>query len=64
VLEVRCADLGIPCRGKVRGRTEQEVVEGVAEHARSKHGVPELNATLVDYALSRARGSEEREGEE
>lgn len=62
MLELRCADLGVPCRGTVRGATEEELVRQLAEHAASKHGVARLNETLVAYARTQVRGTpEERE---
>jgi predicted small metal-binding protein len=50
----RCADVGIACRKVARARTPEELVRAVAEHARTAHGV-ELNATLVDYAVTKVR---------
>lgn len=53
-VEFRCADVGVACRNVARAETAEELVEAVAAHARSQHGV-ELNATLVDYALTKVR---------
>ncbi len=61
MLEMRCADLGIDCRGTVRGKTEDELLENIAEHAATKHGVPELNQTLVNYALKKVTGAPDDE---
>lgn len=61
MLEMRCADLGIDCRGTVRGKTKQELLENVGKHAANDHGVPELNQTLVNYALKQVTGMPEGE---
>lgn len=63
MLKVQCADLGIPCRGTVKARTQDELLQKVAEHAAGKHGVPELNQTLVNYTLSKVEGTPEGEEE-
>ncbi len=55
-LEFRCRDVGVACSNVATADTADELVEAVAEHARSKHGV-ELNATLVDYAVTKVRPS-------
>lgn len=54
-MELRCADLGLSCSNKMTGDTEEELRSELERHAAEKHDVPQLNATLVDYALSRAR---------
>lgn len=59
MLEVDCADLGIVCRSTVKAPTKEELVTRVAQHAAKKHGVPELNDTLVAYALTKVSGTEE-----
>jgi predicted small metal-binding protein len=59
MLELRCADLGMACRGKVEGRTKEELLAGVADHASKRHGVKQLNQTLVNYALTKVKGSPE-----
>jgi predicted small metal-binding protein len=53
-VEFRCADVGVACRNVARADTADELVAAVAEHARTAHDV-ELNATLVDYALTKVR---------
>lgn len=55
-LEFRCQDVGVACRRVSRAETADELVKVVATHAKDKHGV-ELNATLVDYALTKVRPS-------
>lgn len=59
MLELHCADLGVVCRGTVKGKTKEELVAKVAEHAASKHDVRQLNQTLVSYALTKVRGTPE-----
>lgn len=54
-MELRCADLGLSCSSKMTGDTQEELRSQLERHAAEKHDVPQLNATLVDYALSRAR---------
>ena len=52
----RCADAGVPCRKKIIGDTDKEVVEQAVEHAREKHGVDILQAqTLARFAQAAIR---------
>jgi predicted small metal-binding protein len=53
-LEFHCEDVGIACSNVARADTADELVEKVGAHAKSKHGV-ELNQTLIDYAVTKAR---------
>ena len=53
-LEFRCADVGVACKNVAKAETADELVAAVAAHAKEKHGV-ELNATLVDYAVTKVR---------
>ncbi len=55
-LEFRCADVGVACSAATTAATKEELLAKVGEHARTKHGV-ELTQTLVDYALTRVRGT-------
>jgi predicted small metal-binding protein len=55
-LEFHCADVGVACSSKTTAATKEELLAKVSEHASSAHGV-ELNETLVDYALTRVRGT-------
>jgi predicted small metal-binding protein len=59
MLELRCAELGMACRGKVEGRTREELLAGVAEHASKRHGVHQLNQTLVRYVVTKVKGTPE-----
>jgi predicted small metal-binding protein len=51
-VEFRCADVGVQCSNVARADTAEELVVAVAAHAKTQHGV-ELNATLVDYAITK-----------
>ncbi len=54
-LEFACARVGVlDCGASVSAETKEELLAIVAEHARTEHGV-ELNATLIDYALTEVR---------
>lgn len=53
-LEFRCQDVGIACKQITQAETADDLVKAVAAHARAEHGV-ELNATLIDYALTKVR---------
>ena len=55
-VEFACADVGVACKNVARAETADELVAAVAAHAKAKHGV-ELNATLVDYALTKVRST-------
>jgi predicted small metal-binding protein len=55
-VEFACADVGVACRNVAKAQTADELVAAVAAHAKAKHGV-ELNATLVDYALTKVRST-------
>ncbi|MBA2359769.1 MAG: DUF1059 domain-containing protein [Actinobacteria bacterium] len=49
----RCADAGVPCRAKITGETEEEVLAKAVAHAKEKHGVDLTQAqTLARYARS------------
>lgn len=61
-MEVGCADLGLHCRHRMQADSQDELVQALREHAAKAHGVPELNDTLVDYAVSRARGADQHGG--
>lgn len=53
-VQFRCADVGVACKNVATADTADELVAKVAAHARDVHGV-ELNATLVDYAVTKVR---------
>jgi predicted small metal-binding protein len=53
-VEFRCQDVGVACKNVARAQSVDALVEAVAAHAKAAHGV-ELNGTLIDYAVSKAR---------
>lgn len=59
-LEFRCANVGVVCKGRVTADTAEELIQKVAAHAAEAHDVPELSQTLIDYAVTTVRASEER----
>ena len=55
-LSFECRHAGVVCRAKIRGSSEDEVVQKAVEHAREKHGVDLTQAqTLARYARSLVR---------
>ena len=51
-----CRDAGVPCRAKVTGNTEDDVLQKAVEHARKAHGIDlTVSKTLVGYARSKIR---------
>jgi predicted small metal-binding protein len=51
VKTLECRHGGLVCGAKIRGETDEEVLEMAIEHARRKHGVDLTQAqTLVRYA--------------
>lgn len=58
-LEVGCGELGLACSHRISGDSEEELTSELRRHAADRHDVPQLNETLVAYALSRARGGSE-----
>lgn len=50
-LSFQCSHGGVPCRAKIKGATDDEVLAKAVEHAREKHGVDLTQAqTLARYA--------------
>jgi predicted small metal-binding protein len=39
---LQCRDLGFDCDGVVRGETNEEVLQGAAQHAQEVHGISPL----------------------
>jgi predicted small metal-binding protein len=51
-----CRAGGVICRAKIRGETEEEVLQQAVEHAKKAHGVDLTQAqTLARYAKSLIR---------
>lgn len=56
-----CRDAGVPCRARITGESEDEVLAKAVEHARERHGVDLTQAqTLARYAKSLVRAEGER----
>jgi AhpD family alkylhydroperoxidase len=48
--ELRCRDVGPDCDHVIRGKTEDEIFEKAAEHARMAHHMKEMPAELIEKA--------------
>jgi predicted small metal-binding protein len=57
-LVVRCRDVGFDCDGIVRAESEQELLQKVAEHAKSVHGLREVTDAIVVQVKSVVREEE------
>jgi len=51
-LVVHCRDVGFDCDGVVKAETEQELLQQVAEHAKSVHGLKEVTEEVVEKVKS------------
>ncbi len=52
----QCSHAGVPCRARVTGETEDEVLANAVEHAKKVHGVDlSQSKTLAGYARSLIR---------
>ena len=49
---VYCRDVGFDCDGVVRADTEQAVLQGVAEHAQTAHGLGEISPEVAEKVRS------------
>ena len=52
---VHCRDVGFDCDGVVRAETEQDLLQQVAQHAQSEHGVEEVSEEMVQKVRSVTR---------
>ena len=57
-LVVHCRDVGFDCDGVVRAETEEELLQQVAEHAKSAHGLEEVTDEIVEKVKSVIREEE------
>jgi AhpD family alkylhydroperoxidase len=48
--ELRCSDVGQECSFVIRGKSEEEIFQKAAEHARKDHGMEEIPAELLEKA--------------
>lgn len=44
---IKCLDVGVDCDFEARAETEAELMNKVAEHARTKHNITEIPPELV-----------------
>ena len=51
-LVVHCRDVGFDCEGICKAESEDELLQQVAEHASSAHGVEEVTAEIVEKVKS------------
>lgn len=49
---VNCRDIGFDCDGVVRAETEEELLQKVAEHAKTVHNLDEVNDEVVAQVRS------------
>ncbi len=57
-LVVHCRDVGFDCDGVVRAETEEELLQQVAEHAKSAHGLEEVTDEIVEKVKAVIRKEE------
>ncbi len=55
---VRCRDVGFDCNGVVKAENETELLNKVAEHAKTVHNVPEITEDIVKKVKSVIREEE------
>lgn len=55
-----CRDVGVECDFVARGQTEEEILQQIAEHGSTAHGMDELSPELAEKVRSGIR----EEGEE
>lgn len=46
--ELRCRDLGIECNQVIRAKTQEELIERVAEHMLAVHGFDPVDAGMLE----------------
>jgi predicted small metal-binding protein len=51
--EFRCGEIVPGCGAKFEGRSEEEILEQVAVHAREEHGMDEVPPDVVDNVRAR-----------
>lgn len=51
--ELRCREIGFDCEGVVRAETEDAVLRQAATHAKTVHGVTQLDDATVQQIKSR-----------
>jgi predicted small metal-binding protein len=53
--ELRCREVGFDCQGVVRAETEEGVMRQAAEHARTEHGLKQLDEATTQKIRSKIR---------
>ena len=53
--ELRCREVGFDCDGVVRAESDDAVMKQAAEHARSAHGMHEINDATARQIRSKIR---------
>jgi predicted small metal-binding protein len=57
-LRVRCADLGDPnCKWEGHGKTEDELIRNVEQHAREAHNFPRLGTELQERVRGKMKAA-------
>jgi predicted small metal-binding protein len=51
--ELRCREVGFDCEGVVRAETEEAVLRQAAEHAKTAHGMTQLDDATVRQIRSK-----------
>ena len=53
--ELRCREVGFDCEGVVRAESEDAVMKQAAEHARSAHGMNQIDDATARQIRSKIR---------
>jgi len=49
---IHCRDVGFDCDGVIRAETEEELLQMVAQHAQTVHGLEEVTPEVVEKVRS------------
>ena len=49
---INCRDVGFDCDGVIRAETEEELLQLVAQHAQTVHGLEEVTPEVVEKVRS------------
>jgi predicted small metal-binding protein len=53
--ELHCKDVGFECKGVLRAQNEEELLKQAADHARTAHGVQQLDAATIATIRTKVR---------
>ena len=53
--ELRCREVGFDCQGVIRAETEENVMRQAADHARTEHGLKNLDEPTIQKIRSKIR---------